>query len=89
MRAVGQRQIGPNEYDTIWLYPSTHDAFIIESLAAAALIFLGGIGFILLYLTTKNAYNYKYAIILLGMGIVSIIVSFILLQYMIEEKGGL
>ena len=89
MQAVGQRQIGPNEYDTIWLYPSTHDAFIIESLAAASLIFLGGIGFIFLYMTTKNSYNYKYAIILLGIGIISIIISFTILQYMIKAKGGM
>jgi len=51
-----------NKGQPMWLYPSTSDAFIIESIAAAAIIFFGGFGFILMYNTTKNAFNYGYAV---------------------------
>jgi len=37
----------------MWLYPSTSDAFVIESIVAATLIFMGGAGFFLLYNATK------------------------------------
>lgn len=72
----------------LWLYPTTHDAFIIESFAAAAIIFFGGFGFILLYNTTKNAFNYSYAVKLLILGLIMAGLSFGLLQYMIEKKNG-
>ena len=82
--ALGADQSG----QPLWLYPSTHDAFIIESIAAAAIIFMGGAGFVLMYNTTKNAFNYGYAIKLLILGLIMSSVSFGLLQYMINEKGG-
>jgi hypothetical protein len=82
--ALGANQQG----QPLWLYPSTHDAFIIESVAAAAIIFLGGAGFVTMYNTTKNSFNYPYAIKLLVLGLVMSGVSFGLLQYMISQKGG-
>ena len=74
--------------DPMWLYPSTHDAFIIESIVAALLIFLGGLGFVLMYNSTKHAFNYKYAIKVLIVSIALVAISFGLLQYMIDQKGG-
>lgn len=72
----------------LWLYPSTSEAFIIESIVAAAVIFMGGAGFILMYQTTKHSFNYNYAIKLLIVGFILSAVSFGLLQWMINEKGG-
>lgn len=73
---------------TLWLYPSTHDAFIIESIVAAAIIFIGGFGFILLYSATKHAFDYSYAIKIFVLGLMLSIISFVILQYMIDAKGG-
>ena len=72
----------------MWLYPSTSEAFIIESIVAAAIIFLGGMGFVLLYETTKNSFNYGYAIKLLLIWLTLAGLSFGLLQWMIQQKGG-
>ncbi len=74
--------------DPMWLYPSTNDAFVIESIVAAALIFIGGFGFILLYNTTKHAFNYSYAVKIMIVALILIFVAFGLLQYMIDQKGG-
>jgi uncharacterized protein YybS (DUF2232 family) len=72
----------------LWIYPSTQDAFIIESIVAGIIIFVGGLGFILLYETTKHSYNYSYAIKLLIFGLVLTALSFGLLQWIIKQKGG-
>ena len=70
----------------VWLYPSTSDAFVIESIVAAIFIFLGGLGFIFLYETTKHSFNYSYAVKLLIFGLVLICTTFGLLQWMIQQK---
>ncbi|WP_457558113.1 hypothetical protein [Candidatus Harpocratesius sp.] len=72
----------------MWLYPSTSEAFIIESVVAAVLMFIGGTGFLILYNSTKHAYNYSYSLKLLIIGIVCIVFSFAMLQYMIAVKSG-
>ncbi len=72
----------------VWLYPSTHEAFIIESIVAAALIYLAGAGFHILYTVTKHAFNYAYAVKLLVIGFLFVGIGFGLLQYMIAVKTG-
>ncbi|UYP47296.1 hypothetical protein NEF87_003581 [Candidatus Lokiarchaeum ossiferum] len=72
----------------MWLYPSTSDAFVIESIVAAVLIFIGGSGFFLLYNATKHSFNYNYAIKLLILGMVLAGTSFGILQYMMAVKTG-
>ena len=74
--------------NVLWLYPSTSEAFIIESVVAATLMFIGGAGFLMLYNSTKHAYNYSYSIKLLIIAIAAIALSFGLLQYMIAVKSG-
>ncbi len=74
--------------NVMWLYPSTSEAFIIESIVAAVLMFIGGTGFIILYQSTKHAYNYSYAVKLLIIGITAVVAGFSLLQYMIAVKTG-
>jgi hypothetical protein len=82
--ALGADQSG----NPLWLYPSANDAFIIESIVAAAIIFLGGLGFIMLYEATKHSFNYSYAIKLIIFGLIACGLSFGLLQYMMKEKTG-
>ena len=76
------------EGKAMWLYPSTHDAFIIDSIVAAAIIFIAGFGFLLLYNATKHSFNYSYAIKQFILGLISVILSFGMLQWMIDQKGG-
>jgi hypothetical protein len=72
----------------LWLYPSTSEAFVIESIVAAIIIFVGSFGFVLFYSATKNAYNKSYAQTLIVLGIIMVGVSFGVLQWIISEKGG-
>jgi hypothetical protein len=79
---------GDAQGNAMFLYPSTHDAFIIESIVASILIFLGGAGFLLLYNATKHSFNYNYAVKLLLLGGFLAGGSFGILQYMIAVKTG-
>ena len=80
--ALGADQAGK----AMWLYPSTHDAFIIESFVAATAIYIAGIGFLLMYTSVKHSFNYQYAIKLLSLGLFLAALGFGLLQYMIAVK---
>ncbi|MHA1731039.1 MAG: hypothetical protein ACTSU5_03805 [Promethearchaeota archaeon] len=72
--------------NAVWLYPGIHDAFIIESIVAASLIFLGAAGFYFIYMSTKHAMNPSYArkILILGLGMA--LVAFISVQKIIDLK---
>jgi hypothetical protein len=72
----------------LWLYPSTSEAFVIESIVAAIIIYIGSFGFILLYNATKNAYNKSYAQTLIIIGMIMVGVSFGVLQWIVNQKGG-
>jgi len=74
--------------NAIFLYPSTHEAFIIESLVAGFLIYIAGLGFLLLYNATKHSFNYGYAIKIYILGGLLAIAGFSILQYMIGVKSG-
>jgi len=74
--------------NALWLYPSTNEAFIIESIVAATLIFVAGAGFFILYMATKEAVNYPYAVKLLILGTALIAIGYGLLQYMLSVKSG-
>ena len=75
--------VGSQGGEPLWVYPSINDAFIIESIAAAIVIFIGGIGFMILYQATKNLYNPSYAQKLIALGFGLALFSFIFLQYFI------
>ncbi len=82
--ALGATQKG----DPVFIYQDIHDSFIIESIAASVLILFCSIGFIMLYQASKYVYNKKMAIWILVIGLLMIIITFILLQYMIGVKAG-
>ncbi|MBN2157318.1 MAG: hypothetical protein JW776_14830 [Candidatus Lokiarchaeota archaeon] len=75
----------PNTGNPMWIYPSITDAFVIESIVAGAIIFIGAIGFLLLYQSTKHIYNTRYARILITIGFILATFSFVVLQYIIIQ----
>ncbi len=82
--ALGANQQG----DPVFIYRDLHESFIMESITASILIFFFSIGFIMLYQASKYVYNKKMGISFLVIGIMIIILTFGLLQYMIGVKAG-
>jgi len=82
--ALGATQQG----DPIFIFTSINEAFIIESIVASILIILSSVGFILLYQASKYVYNRKMAATILTIGVLTIIITFIALQYIIAVKTG-
>lgn len=80
--ALGAKQDGT----PVWILPSITDAFVIESIVAGAVIFIGAFGFIILYQSTKHIYNTRYARILIAIGFIMAAVSFIILQFIIIQR---
>ena len=79
---------GDAQGNAVFLYPTTNEAFIIESLVAGFLIYIAGLGFLLLYNATKHSFNYEYAIKIYIIGGLLVIAGFSMLQYMIGVKTG-
>ncbi|MDX1798237.1 MAG: hypothetical protein R3255_06275 [Candidatus Lokiarchaeia archaeon] len=82
--ALGATQSG----NPVFIYQGVHDSYIIESIVASVLILFCSIGFIMLYQASKYVYNKKMAWWILGIGLLMIVLTFILLQYMIGVKAG-
>ena len=82
--ALGATQQG----NPVFIYQDIHDSYIIESIVASVLIFFCSIGFIMLNQASKYVYNKKMAIWILGIGLLMIVLTFILLQYIIGVKAG-
>ncbi|MFX1320304.1 MAG: hypothetical protein ACFFAQ_01550 [Promethearchaeota archaeon] len=78
----------PGTGDPMFLYPDLYESFIIEGIVASMLIFFCSIGFIFLYQASKHFYNKSLALRMLAIGILMIIITFIILQYMIGVKMG-
>ncbi len=84
MPALGADSSG----NPVWLYPSVHDAFIIESIVGAAIFFMGAIGFMFLFEATKYSLNPSYGRKILILGLTLSLVAFISMQYVINAKSG-
>jgi hypothetical protein len=84
MPALGADSSG----NPVWLYPSIDEAFIIESIVAAAILFMGAIGFIMLFESTKYSLNPGYGRRLLLIGLALCLTSFIVMQYIIQQKNS-
>lgn len=82
--ALGANSAG----DPIFIYNNIHESFIIEGIVASILILFCSIGFIALFQASKYVYNKKMAVSILVIGLMMIITSFILLQYMLSVKMG-
>ncbi|MFX0105474.1 MAG: hypothetical protein ACFE75_08285 [Candidatus Hodarchaeota archaeon] len=82
--AVGANAAG----DPIFIIADLHESFIIEGIIASILIFFCSMGFIMLYQASKYVYNKKMAISILVIGVILIIITFTLLQYILAVKMG-
>ncbi|MFW9999470.1 MAG: hypothetical protein ACFE9Q_03075 [Candidatus Hodarchaeota archaeon] len=82
--ALGANSAG----DPVFIFNNIHESFIIEGIIASILIFFCSMGFILLYQASKYVYNKKMAIWILLIGVLMIIITFILLQYILSVKTG-
>ncbi len=60
--------------------------FIIEGIVAAIFIFLGFLGFILIYYSSRYMLKPRYATMMLLTGIALVIVGFIGAEYMLDPK---
>jgi hypothetical protein len=78
----------PGSGNPIFLYPDLYESFIIEGIVASMLMFFCSIGFVFLYQASKHVYNKSLALRILAIGIIMVVVTFILLQYMIGVKMG-
>ena len=78
----------PNTNNPIFLYPDLYESFIIEGIVASMLMFFCSIGFVFIFQASKHVYNKSLALRILAIGIVMVIVTFIILQYMIGVKMG-
>ena len=79
---------GDPQGNPMFLYPSIHDAFIVESIVASIFIFLCSLGFVFLYQASKHVYNKKIAVRILAIGILLVFISYTALQAMIAIKLG-
>jgi len=84
MPALGADSSG----NPVWLYPSVQDAFIIESFVGGAIFFMGAIGFMFLFESTKYSLNPSYGRKILALGLVLAVVAFAAMQYVMAIKGG-
>jgi hypothetical protein len=75
-----------NPYGTGLVYNSLNGQYGIEALLSIAFMFIGFIGFLLIYESTKHVYNASYATKLLILGTILIIVAVILLYWMLMPK---
>ncbi|MFX1239499.1 MAG: hypothetical protein ACFFAS_11510 [Promethearchaeota archaeon] len=84
MPAIGQDSDG----EPIFLYPSTQEAFINESIVASILMIVSSTGFILLYRASQHLYDRKIARRYIVIGILFVLGAYFGLQAMITIKSG-
>jgi membrane protein CcdC involved in cytochrome C biogenesis len=74
----------------LFLYPSLSDQFIGDTVVAITCFVLGIIGLLALYQSTKYVYKPRQAYMMLVIGIVLVLLSYILLQASMQFKlsGG-
>jgi len=85
----GVPAIGQGGEDTaLFLYPSTQEAFINESIVASILMIFNSAGYLFLFQASQHLYNRKLAIRYIVIGILIILGTFGGLQAMITLKSG-
>jgi len=75
-----------NEGDPIFVYPKLHYQFIVEGIIASIVIFIGSIGFIIIYQSSKYVYDRSTVLKVLAIGIILTLVGFVVLQIMLAIK---
>jgi hypothetical protein len=72
----------------IFVYPSLSSQFISDSIFAAVSYSLGAIGLIIMYESTKYAYNPRQAYFMLIGGILLLFLAYAFLQIIVMIKGA-
>jgi hypothetical protein len=68
------------------IYPGLDNQFFIEGFVASIFIFVGFMGFIVMYQSTRHVYRPNYARMLLFSGIALVFISYILMVVMLNAK---
>lgn len=68
------------------LWPGLSRQFLLEGIVGGIMYLIGFIGFYFMYHSTRHIYRPRYSQMLLAIGIVLILVSFITSQYMVTYK---
>jgi hypothetical protein len=68
------------------LWPGVSRQFLLEGVVGGIMYLVGFIGFYFMYHSTRHIYRPRYSQMLLAIGIVLILVSFLTCQFMITEK---
>jgi len=67
-------------------YGTLSDQFVLEGMIGGILVFIGFLGFIVIYESTKHVYNPSYALMLLIAGIAMVVLAYIGAEWMIVIK---
>ncbi len=70
----------------LFLYPQLSEQFLSDSIVATILYSLGIIGLIAMYQSTRNVYKPRQAYIMLIVGIILVLVTYIFLETTIQLK---
>lgn len=70
----------------VLIYPGLDSQFLIEGVVASIFIFIGFMGFIVMYQSTRHVYRPNYAGLLLVSGIALVLASYILTTVMLNAK---
>lgn len=73
-----------------FLYPSISSQFVSDTLISAFLYALGFLGLLMIYQSTKSAYNPRQAYMILIIGVTFVLISYVFLEAAIAYKtsGG-
>ncbi|MFX0133650.1 MAG: hypothetical protein ACFFDN_08400 [Candidatus Hodarchaeota archaeon] len=71
----------------VFFWADLHEQFAIEGVVAAIVILIGACGVLFIYQSTRLFYRPKSAYSYLAVGIALIILSFVLIEYFITQKG--
>lgn len=82
LRPMGSDSSG----NPLLIYPGLDYQFIIEGIVASVMIFIGFMGFVILYQSTRHVYRPGYAKLLLVSGIVLVFMSYLLMTVMLTAK---
>ena len=72
----------------MFLYPSTQEAFINESIVASLLMIFSSIGYLFFYQASQHLYDRKIAVRYIIIGALIILGTYAALQAMITLKSG-
>lgn len=77
---------GTEEGLPLMLFPGLSRQFTLEGIVGGIMYLVGFIGFYFMYHSTRHIYRPRYSQMLLAIGIVLILVSFITCQFMVNAK---